>query len=135
MECYICESNTKVVNSRSQSRLNQVWRRRVCTNCEYIFTTIERINLEASMMVKLTNNSVVPFIREKLIISINNSLAHREEHILEAVSLTNTILSKLQAKYKTPLVSSNEIKEEVKEVLNNFDKVALTFYDAYHKSI
>lgn len=134
MECYLCNYDTKVVNSRPQSRLNQVWRRRVCTNCEYIFTTVEKIDLETSMMVKLNDNSLHPFLREKLLISINNSLGHRTAHISESIAITNTILSKLQTKYKTPLVTSSEIIDTVKGVLFNFDKVALTHYDAYHKS-
>ncbi len=133
MDCYICGNDTKVVNSRSQSRLNQVWRRRVCVNCDYIFTTNEKINLEASMSVRLKDDSVGPFIKEKLLISVNSSLGHRKNHVIESIALTDTVLTKLQSKYKTPLLSRNNIVSTVKEVLDNFDKVASTHYDAYHQ--
>ena len=133
MECYICGHDTKVVNSRHQSRLNQVWRRRVCLNCDYILTTIEKIDLERAMMIKFDNESIAPFIKEKLLISIDNSLGHRANHINEAISLTNTIVTKLQASYKTPLITKNDIVTTAQEVLKNFDSVASVYYNAYHE--
>ncbi|HUY53513.1 MAG TPA: hypothetical protein VMV24_03005 [Candidatus Dormibacteraeota bacterium] len=133
MECYICDRDTKVINSRAQSRLKQVWRRRVCTNCAYIFTTIEKIDLERSMVVKAEDGSMYPFIREKLLMSISKSLGHRTNHVNEAVALTNTILSKLQTTYKTPLLTRNNIILTSEEVLKNFDNAALIHYSAYHK--
>lgn len=134
MECYVCGHDTKVVNSRHQSRLNQVWRRRVCINCDYIFTTIEKIDLERAMMIKFDNENITPFIKEKLLISIDNSLGHRLDHISEAISLTNTVITKLQTNYKTPLLSKKDILATVEEVLKNFDNVAAVYYSAYHKT-
>ncbi|HEY5268278.1 MAG TPA: hypothetical protein VII94_04040 [Candidatus Saccharimonadales bacterium] len=133
MECYLCGHDTKVVNSRSQSRLKQVWRRRVCINCDYIFTTIEKIDLERSMLVKFSDDTIESFIKEKLLLSINDSLGHRNDHINEAISLTNTILAKLQSKYKTPMLEKNDIITTTEEVLKNFDKTAAVYYSAYHK--
>lgn len=135
MDCYICGNDTKVVNSRSQARLNQVWRRRLCDNCKYIFTTIEKIDLERSMTVKTDSDTISPFMREKLLISINDSLGHREDHVSEAVALTDTVISKLQNKYKNSLISSVGIIETTQEVLKNFDNTAVVHYSAYHKII
>jgi transcriptional repressor NrdR len=133
MDCYICGKDTKVVNSRLQSRLNQVWRRRLCDNCKYLFTTIEKIDLERSMSVKTKTNAIVPFVREKLLISINKSLGHRKEHVSEAVALTDTVISKLQNHYKNSLIDRGGIIDTTIKVLKNFDKTASVHYSAYHK--
>jgi transcriptional regulator NrdR family protein len=85
------------------------------------------------MMVEFSDGSILPFIKEKLLISINKSLGHRTDHVREAVSLTSTVLSKLQTKYKTPLIAKNDIIITVQEVLKNFDNVAAVHYSAYHK--
>ena len=133
MDCYICGKDTKVVNSRLQSRLNQVWRRRLCDNCKYIFTTVEKIYLERSMSVKSNTGSINPFLREKLLISINSSLGHRKNHVNEAVAITDTIINKLQNKYKDSLLDLDKIISTTKEVLKNFDTTAEVYYSAYHK--
>ena len=133
MECYICEHGTKVTNSRLQLRLNQVWRRRLCTNCDYIFTTIEKIDLERSMSVRLNSETIVPFVREKLLISINNSLGHRVSPINEAISLTDTVIARLQNKYKNSLVTKENLILTTYEILKNFDDTAAIYYKAYHK--
>jgi len=133
MDCYICGKDTKVVNSRSQARLNQVWRRRLCDNCKYIFTTVEKIDLERSMSVKTDSDTIAPFIREKLLISINSSLGHRKNHVSEAVALTDTVISKLQNKYKNSLIDRAVIIDTTQKVLKNFDNTAAMHYSAYHK--
>jgi transcriptional repressor NrdR len=134
MDCYICGKDTKVVNSRSQARLNQVWRRRLCDNCKYIFTTIEKIDLERSMSVKTDSGTIIPFIREKLLISINSSLGHRKNHVSEAVALTDTVISKLQNQYKNSLIDRTVIIDTTQKVLKNFDNTAAIHYIAYHKN-
>jgi transcriptional repressor NrdR len=133
MDCYICGYDTKVVNSRHQTRLNQVWRRRLCDNCKNIFTTVEKIDLERSMSVKSNTGSINPFLREKLLISINSSLGHRKNHVNEAVAITDTIINKLQNKYKDSLLDLDKIISTTKEVLKNFDTTAEVYYSAYHK--
>jgi transcriptional regulator NrdR family protein len=132
MDCHICGYKTRVVNSRHQSRLNQVWRRRLCVNCKCIFTSVEKNDLERSLSVKSRAGSIDPFVREKLLISINASLGHRKNHINEAVAITDTVISKLQRKYKNSLIDIDSIIDSVKEVLVNFDKTAVIYYDAYY---
>jgi transcriptional repressor NrdR len=134
MDCYICGKDTKVVNSRAQTRLNQVWRRRLCNHCDYIFTTIEKIDLERSISVKTNSGNITPFIKEKLLISINSSLGHRKNHVSESIALTDTIISKLCSKYKNSLIGKADIINVSQEVLKNFDKTASIYYGAYYKS-
>ena len=132
MDCYICGHDTRVVNSRSQSRLNQVWRRRLCSECKYIFTTVEKIDLGLSMSVKLKDGSISPFLKEKLLISVNDSLGHRSNHLIEAIPLTDTIISKLHTKNKNSLFDRGNIISTVLEVLKNFDNTAANYYSSYH---
>ena len=87
------------------------------------------------MTVKTDSDTISPFMREKLLISINDSLGHREDHVSEAVALTDTVISKLQNKYKNSLISSVGIIETTQEVLKNFDNTAVVHYSAYHKII
>jgi transcriptional repressor NrdR len=132
MECYICNSATRVVNSRPQTKSRQVWRRRVCVNCDYIFTTVEKIDLEKSVAVELKNNSISSFQVERLLLSINDSLGHRKNHISESIALTNTIVAKLLSVNKSPLMKRDDIILTVLDVLGKFDKIASIHYKAYH---
>lgn len=86
------------------------------------------------MSVKTDSDAITPFIREKLLISINSSLGHRKDHVSEAVALTDTIISKLQDKHKNSLISRRGIIETTEIVLKNFDNTAAVHYGAYHKN-
>jgi transcriptional repressor NrdR len=132
MECYICHNQTKVSNSRKQRKRNQVWRRRVCVNCDYIFTTVEKVDLEHSLVVEYINGEISNFIREELLISINKGLKHRKNHLNDSISLTDTIISKLLVNNSKPLVTRNDIINTSLSVLKNFDNLAYTSYTAYH---
>jgi transcriptional regulator NrdR family protein len=85
-------------------------------------------------MIKSNDETITPFVKEKLLISIDRSLGHRLDHVNEAVSLTNTVVAKLQARYKTPLLDKKDIVAIVREVLKNFDSVATVYYSAYHNT-
>lgn len=85
------------------------------------------------MSVKTDSDTIAPFIREKLLISINSSLGHRKNHVSEAVALTDTVISKLQNKYKNSLIDRAVIIDTTQKVLKNFDNTAAMHYSAYHK--
>ena len=133
MDCFICDGKTSVVNSRPQLRLKQVWRRRLCKNCGYIFTTIEKIDLERSMMVKFNNQHLEEFVREKILISIRDSLGHHKDPINDSIAITDTIISKLYKNNQSPLIDRNNIVKTTLEVLKHFDKASYIHYQAYHK--
>lgn len=133
MVCTYCGHDTQVVNSRHQKRLNQVWRRRKCTNCGAVFSTHEAADYEASWRVLDTNGSLHPFLRDKLLISLHKSLEHRPTAVADASGLLNTIVSLLRPLAAKGTLEASEIALTTREVLIKFDNAAATHYAAFHK--
>ena len=131
MLCIYCGSETNVINSRPQKRLNHIWRRRKCANCGAIFTTTEIPDLFKSLSVKKSGH-LQPFSRDKLLLSINASLKHLKQPTNDASSLTDTILSKLLPLVKDASLTSEQIIATTLLTLNHFDKPASTHYAAFH---
>jgi transcriptional regulator NrdR family protein len=133
MVCIQCGGNTKVINSRLQKRINQVWRRRQCSTCNAIFTTEELANYALSWMVKDKNSQLNPFNRYKLFVSLNRSCSHRTNAINDASGLCLTVISRLQDQNNSGLIDSQFIKQTCQVTLNRFDKVASLHYQALHR--
>lgn len=76
--------------------------------------------------------SVEPFSRDKLLLSVYDSLRHRKTALEDAVGLYRTIVSKLLPQIEKAAVESTVIQEVTFSVLKRFDKAAATHYRAYH---
>jgi transcriptional repressor NrdR len=134
MVCVHCGGPTKVVNSRPQKRINQVWRRRRCQNCGSIFTSEELAQYGSIWLVKPPSGPIEPFDRDRLFLSLYEALGHRKAPVGDAAELTDTIIKKLLGSFpKEGLLSAETIKQIVQVALNRFDKAASTFYGAHHK--
>ena len=131
MVCIYCQHETGVINSRHQKKLNQVWRRRQCQSCKSVFTTLEAASLLTSLSVEY-KNSYKPFLRDKLFMSVYDSLKHRKTALNDATALTDTIISKLYAHVDTGRLQSRQIINVAHNVLKRFDKAAAIYYEAYH---
>ena len=136
MVCIYCGAETSVVNSRPQKRLNKVWRRRNCSSCRAIFTSIESPALTESLMIadNSSKHTLRPFLRDKLLMSIYSSCRHRQESISDATALTDTVLSHLPAISQEAVVNRLELIKTVESVLKRFDTAAAVHYSAFHKS-
>lgn len=134
MVCVYCGNETNVTNSRPQKRLNQVWRRRRCSSCRAIVTTIEAIDYAAAWRVKRANGRLYPFSRDKLFISLYNSLQHRKSAIDDAAALTATVIRSLALVQARSTLEPAMIRSAVTTALNRFDKAAATHYEAFHGS-
>lgn len=132
MKCVYCGTKTSVTNSRSSLKTRSTWRRRTCTQCRAIFTTTEFADLAKSVRVKYPNNTLKPFLRDKLFISIFRSLSHRKTPLEDATALTDTILSRILAQNTTGLITNVEITEITVEVLSKFDNLSAAHYRAHH---
>lgn len=75
-----------------------------------------------------------PFQRDKLFMSIYDSLKHRKTALSDASGLTDTVISQLYPLMKDAVVERMAIIRAVTEVLTRFDGVAATHYDAFHPS-
>ena len=132
MECILCRGKTRVINSRPQKKLRKIWRRRVCLSCGAVFTSSEQIDLEKSILVKDSESKFEPFVPEKLLLSIHDSLKHRKTALADSVALTNTIVYKMFNSLSEPVVSREAIIDLSSGVLKRFDRVSYTHYLAYH---
>ena len=132
MNCIYCGGDTQVVNSRPQKRLNHVWRRRKCMVCEAVMTTHEAPAYEDAWRVKSMHAGLKPFNRNKLLLSLHKSVAHRPTALSDAEGLLDTIITKLQPKTVQGVLNSADIIEISLLVLSNFDKPAATSYAAFH---
>lgn len=133
MVCIHCGSETSVINSRPQKRLNQIWRRRRCNTCKAVFTTQETADYAAAWMVVGRSGSLEAFSRDKLFISINKSLQHRETSLGDAGALTDTSIKKLAAQTQAGTIDATTIIQIVQVALNRFDKAASSHYQVYHR--
>lgn len=131
MVCIYCSQETSVINSRPQKRANTIWRRRKCNHCQAIFTTGELVDLEKSLVV-VSDGSFKPFLRDKLFVSVYESLRHRKTALADATALTDTIISRVVPKSLSGSLDKEVLLITVVEVLDRFDKVAATHFAAYH---
>lgn len=129
MKCPYCNGSTKVTNSRSHNNDLAVWRRRQCKNCSAIWSTDEELVLSTTHNVIGLDNSIQPFIRDKLFVSILDSLSHLSDSQQTATELTSTIIDHTIA-MNSALVKLEDLKSNVFSVLNNFDKTAASVYKA-----
>lgn len=131
MVCVYCGSDTQVINSRHQKRLNHVWRRRKCRFCKAIFTTTETADTTSALRVR-TTGSLEPFLRDNLLMSVYDSLRHRKTALTDATELTATILSNVYDLADNGVVDREAIVTVTTAVLERFDKVAAVHYKAFH---
>lgn len=131
MFCIYCSGDTRVTNSRHQKKTNQVWRRRQCLTCQQLFTTEERAVTETSLQVARLSH-LEPFRREKLLISVYDSLRHRPTAVSDAAALIDTVWGKLSGHIHDQQIQRTDIVTVTYEVLRRFDKAAATSYRAFH---
>ncbi len=132
MLCIYCQGETQVINSRHQRRTNQVWRRRKCLACKSVFTSTEAADLSLSLSFRTSQNTLQPFSRDILFISLYDSLRHRKSATSDASALNQTILSKLLPKAKGAVINREAVVQLTHDVLKHFDKAAAVHYRAFH---
>jgi transcriptional repressor NrdR len=133
MVCIYCGNSTQVTNSRLQRRTNGVWRRRSCTSCEQVFTTIEQADLAGS--IRITHNGrFEPYNRDQLLMDVYEACKHRTRALEDAQALILTITADiLTALEADGTIAYEKVQAIVRQVLDRFDPVAATVYAAYHK--
>jgi transcriptional repressor NrdR len=132
MECIYCSSKTKVINSRKQKNKLSIWRRRQCLDCNNIFTTSEKPDLEASVMVKNFDGTLEPFSADKLFLSLLSSCSHRKSMIHDARALTDTVTRRTSRDLNLGFISQKHITDTCLEILDKFDKPAYTYFKAHY---
>ncbi len=137
MVCIYCGSETEVTNSRLRARNPSVWRRRACKVCVAQFTTLELPDYATALVVQTREKKKFsPFNRDKLFLSIYQSLGHRPDALSSATALTETVIGRLLTKKqaKEGVVHLLDLVVFTYEALKRFDKAAAASYKAYHQA-
>lgn len=133
MVCIYCSGATQVSNSRRQVRANSVWRRRRCLACKAVFSTVEQADLSTSIAVIDQKGHVIPFSREKLLMSIVVALRDNNKQLEHSTQLCQTVIAKL-LKLKTAKLSSQDVLSTTAKTLKNFNHQAYARYLAEYDS-
>lgn len=133
MVCYYCGGDTSVINSRPQKRSNRVWRRRRCDACANVVSTLEAVDYEASLSFRPKKGPLEPFQRDRLFVSVLDSLKHRKTAVSDATALTDAALAKLMVCMDSSgAIDRDSLTFQVQLLLHRFDPAAGVHYAAFH---
>ncbi len=128
MRCPHCgSSKSRVTNSRNVE--NGIRRRRECQDCNWRFTTYERIHA-AALMVTKRDNRREEFDREKLAAGARKACAKRPVPVAAIEKMVEDIEGKFQGQGE---VAANVIGEAVMDQLKNLDRVAYIRYASVYR--
>lgn len=130
MNCPSCNSeDTKVIDSRLTSAGQAVRRRRECSECEFRFTTFERVQ-NANLMVRKKDKTVEPYDREKLQKAILIACGKRPV----SIEKIREKISELEEKWgKNKEVETSIIGGDIVEILKDIDEIAFIRFASVYK--
>lgn len=132
MRCIYCgNTDSKVVDSRSNEECDSIRRRRECLKCGKRFTTYEKIESISIIVIK-NDKSRQPFDREKIFNGILRACEKRHISTNQIESMVDEIESVI---YNTmdKEISSARIGELVMEKLQSVDEVAYVRFASVYK--
>lgn len=132
MKCPFCDfHDSKVIDTRPTDNNESVRRRRSCLACEKRFTTYERVEEQALVVIK-KDNTREPFLRSKILNSMVKSAEKRQVsiNVLEdAVDEIEREINYLNQKE----VTSAYIGDLVMTKLKSIDKVAYVRFASVYR--
>ena len=133
MRCPRCNhTNSRVVDSRSADDAKAIRRRRECENCNYRFTTFERIEVSPILVVK-KNGEREGFKREKILRGLVRSAEKRPVSMEQMEAVVDRIETRVRNLGENE-VSTNLIGEYVMEELVDLDEIAyIRFASVYRQ--
>lgn len=132
MLCLVCNSASKVVDSRTARGGRAIRRRRECLECRGRFTTYERVE-ERPLQVVKQDGSAQDFQRDKLEASIAVACAKRPVSPGDIEALVDRIEDRFSASARKEIASAR-IGEEVMEGLKPLDRVAYVRYASVYRN-
>ena len=133
MKCPYCGANdTQVKDSRPTEDSAVIRRRRSCTNCGARFTTFERVQLRALIVIK-RDNKEVDFDRDKLARSIMISFRKRPIDAEKIEKMITGIVRRLETSGENEIPSS-KIGEMVMDALALIDQVAYVRFASVYRN-
>lgn len=133
VRCPQCFHNgSKVVDSRPADDGGTIRRRRECENCQYRFTTFERIE-ERPLLVVKKNNDREEFDRSKILRGIHRAFEKRPFSAKEQEEIVDRIEAKIREEGHRE-IESDKIGEYVMKELIDLDDVAyIRFASVYRQ--
>lgn len=133
MKCPQCHNNSsRVVDSRPTDDGHAIRRRRECTNCNYRFTTFERIDATPLMVLK-KNGTREEFCRKKLRQGLLRSTEKRPVSMDQIEELVDAIEARLQSVGSNE-ISSQLIGEYVMDLLVKVDEISYIRFASVYRS-
>lgn len=132
MKCSQCqEVDTKVIESRDVAEGEAVRRRRACTNCQYRFTTYERVERPQLIVVKNTGVREI-FNRDKLLAGLYRATEKTPVTSLQLEQLVADVEHELYACGDTE-VSTAKIGQLVMDRLAHLNEVAYVRFASVYR--
>ncbi|MGT2753511.1 transcriptional regulator NrdR [Streptococcus ovis] len=133
MRCPKCSSlKSSVVDSRQAEDGNTIRRRRECENCQYRFTTYERLE-EKTLVVVKKDGTREQFSREKIFNGIIRSAQKRPVTTAEIEEVVNRIEQQVRAQSDGE-VESDVIGNFVMEELMDLDEITYVRFASVYRS-
>jgi transcriptional regulator NrdR family protein len=135
MVCIYCGHDSHVTNTRLRSRTPSVWRRRQCDACVAQFSTLELPDYSVSIAIINLQGKLEPFSRDKLYLSLHKSLSHRQDAVVSATALTETIIGRLLKanRLQDGALQVGTLISTAYTVLKRYDPPSANTYKAYHQ--
>jgi len=132
MNCPFCQAeDTKVMDSRLVSEVNQVRRRRICSQCNERFTTYETVELIMPRVIK-RDQSRVSFEEDRLRNGMLRALEKRPVSTADVDTSVMNIIHKIRATGEKE-ISSDLIGEWVMDELRKLDDVAYVRFASVYR--
>ncbi|MEC7030295.1 MAG: transcriptional regulator NrdR [Pseudomonadota bacterium] len=132
MQCPACSSkDLRVLDSRPYMELNQIKRRRQCSECEYRFTTVETVEIGMPKIIK-KSGALADFDPEKIRFGIMRAVEKRPLTLSQFEALMDRIVQKIN-NMQVKNLSSEQVGYIIMEEMKDVDVVAMIrFASVYH---
>lgn len=132
MRCSQCQfADTKVIESREAADGQAIRRRRVCTDCEYRFTTYERVERPQLIVIKSDGTREL-FSRDKLLAGLYRACEKTPVTNLQLERLVSDIEQELYA-CGEPEIRTAALGEKVMERLSRLNEVAYVRFASVYR--
>ena len=132
MKCPYCSfAESKVIDSRPTEENNSIRRRRECIKCGKRFTTYEKLESVALVVIK-KDQSRQPFNRNKVLKGIITACEKRPISIMQMEAIADDIESELSQSMDRE-IKSTVIGEMVMDKLRCLDEVAYVRFASVYK--
>ena len=131
MKCTFCNyPDTYISNSRPVNNSKEVRRNRVCKSCDKRFTTMERVDLKA-IMVLSKEGKKVSFDKEMLVSSIESTTTKGKSSRTIIEETVQNVVQTIRNRGER-IVTSQEISVMVIDMLLELDKTSCVIYASSH---